>query len=508
MKKIVLSIVAVSSLVYSAQLGIDAGWSMVGFSESISPKSVFNNVGVNSVWRYNTADGKWEFYSPNTQLQALATSAGYNALSEYLNNYTGVWVQANASLSVETASTPVDSVFYPSIIKKYDNKHFGIQINLGKFSFGTSDNGINWSELYSKNITNTNSYYKGLMVHSDTRADVFFDNREVNASGTVYSAYGLIYNNGVVTQKLLDQNFNTNNTLVSGQLFGKKEDNTTSIALLESFPYARTGNTLKIYESSANDWVLKNTISGYNNNNDNNPYINIVNYDLTPQYNISNENIGVKYILNSFATSDSVSNKTNFYGTANNYALLFSLDGIWTQMTSHSGVDGFVVLGSQDGYGGRGTSLAIVQNKDYAVVESKFEHIPRTVGTLYHYDQNSSLQTQDFYVFTHDKVGGDLNIYTLATDGSTQLVKTVANFNYAIKQIYGMSYNPTTENIECTLYVNDYNTQIKSIDSFATWTPVVSNYRPNTTESTENPEDKNWIKIQNQDGSFTLIRKQ
>ena len=102
---------------------LPAGWSMVGNSANVAVdvKAVFGNTitptaistSVNSVWSWNNALSRWNFYTPSMssqELSAYAGSRGYDVLST-ISRGEGFWVNAKNQFVYDpnATGTPITS---------------------------------------------------------------------------------------------------------------------------------------------------------------------------------------------------------------------------------------------------------------------------------------------------------------------------------------------------------------------------------------------------------------
>ncbi len=94
-------------------LPVAQGWNLLGNGINLAfpVASLYGNSSwVNSVWKWDAAQNKWQFYSPSMEaqeLQAYAAGKGYDVLSQ-INGGDGYWVNAKIAASVMTQ--PGDAV--------------------------------------------------------------------------------------------------------------------------------------------------------------------------------------------------------------------------------------------------------------------------------------------------------------------------------------------------------------------------------------------------------------
>ena len=511
MKKLVSMSLVLTSLLYSATLDIKKGWNNIGSSEGFSVQNKFESMPeIQSVWRYDNATSSWEFYSPDTDLQATATAAGYGKIPA-LSSYSGIWIQSSADKSIVDFDTNIGAsptIFKPTTIQKYDNNSFGYGTYDNKVAFGISKDGGDWDELFSINYSDYYSdYYSKQFINNDDKASfvTVVRNKKVSADGnTAYTTkmYGLVYENGVVNKTELATIDNGYINFIYSDIFTKYDDNNTQIVL----PYVqdynnRNDNALYVYETNNSKWNLVKTI-----NNDSSSYTSI-DYDWQARYNTNGDSLGSYKYLKSFSIYDEVNHKTNFYDATNNYKEYLSLDGKWQERNSYSTDENTtykILLRSNYAEYNNGKEIDVIENKSL-FAHKKFDHTIRAFTTVY-VNNNS----YELFAFTHDEIGENLYIYN-STDNGTNwtLFKTIDNFNYQINYIRSTSYDRNTEDFSCELYVNDDTQVIKSSDNLATWSLVQENNRPNlsSTRKVKELEKAKWIKRQNIDGSFTLIPK-
>ena len=507
MKKVVSVSLVLTSLLYSGTLDIKKGWNNVGSSVGFDVQNKFGSMPeIQSVWRYNSVTSKWEFYSSDSAKQSTAKDAGYGAIAP-LSNYSAIWVQASADKSIEDFDnyTSGVSVFTPTTVQKYDKRYFGYGTYDNKVAFGTSEDGVNWKELFSVAYSDTYySWQSEQFINSDNRASFITQVRDKESvdGNTVYSSklYGIIYKDGTITQTEMANTANGYVDFVYNDIFTKYDDNNTQIVLASVRDYNNNDNSkLYIYETGDTKWNLIKTIDSYYGDYSD------LNYEYKSRYNANNEYVGEYKYLKSFAVFDAVDNKTNIYDATNNYNISISLDGRWGNKSSYitdSNRYNILVRQNYNRYSDS-KEIAIIHNGSLES-DQKLDHTVRTVGLVY---RNNS---QELYAFTHDEIGENLYIYKSTDDGDTwSLFKTVDNFNYQIDYVNSISYNSDTESLNCQLTVNEYNQRIESTDDLATWSLVKTNARVNVSASTNasNPEKEKWIKRPNPDGSFTLIPK-
>ncbi len=97
MKKIVLSIVAVSSLAFATHIQLQEGWQLLGTSNPIVDMKVFNKSSIQTVWTFDKNMKIWKAYSPNMNLQAIINQAFTPLIS--INSNEGFWVNVNQGFS-------------------------------------------------------------------------------------------------------------------------------------------------------------------------------------------------------------------------------------------------------------------------------------------------------------------------------------------------------------------------------------------------------------------------
>jgi hypothetical protein len=95
---------SLSCLVTASRL-VSKGWSLLGNSQSqgFRVSAVYSDASwVTSVWKWDSAQKRWQFYAPNldaASLQSYVNEKSYSVLSE-INPGDGYWVQATAPASV------------------------------------------------------------------------------------------------------------------------------------------------------------------------------------------------------------------------------------------------------------------------------------------------------------------------------------------------------------------------------------------------------------------------
>jgi alpha-tubulin suppressor-like RCC1 family protein len=93
----------------SVALTVSPGWNLLGnpVNQSIAVATQFGDPAkVTSVWKWDSASTKWQFYAPNlsaTELQSYAASQGYTVLSE-IQAGDGFWVNAKTQADLGTLS--------------------------------------------------------------------------------------------------------------------------------------------------------------------------------------------------------------------------------------------------------------------------------------------------------------------------------------------------------------------------------------------------------------------
>ena len=126
MKKIhqlFLSLLAISSLAYSADFSVGKGWNLLGTSTEITANTVFaNSDAVVSVWSWDNATSSWKFYSPSKSFTdggaAYAASKGYSPLTK-IPAAQGFWVNAAIPFTITNNSidTSIDTTKINEILK-------------------------------------------------------------------------------------------------------------------------------------------------------------------------------------------------------------------------------------------------------------------------------------------------------------------------------------------------------------------------------------------------------
>lgn len=110
---------------------LPAGWSMVGNSANVAVdvKAVFGNTttptaistSVNSVWSWNNALSRWNFYTPSMssqELSAYAGSRGYDVLST-ISRGEGFWVNAKNQFVYDPNATGTPTAIGYSMVGSY-----------------------------------------------------------------------------------------------------------------------------------------------------------------------------------------------------------------------------------------------------------------------------------------------------------------------------------------------------------------------------------------------------
>lgn len=103
-----LALGALSANAYAVQLV--QGWNLLGNSlnQTFSVATLFGDTNVvNTVWKWDTTNSGWQFYTPSMtsiELQTYATSRGYGVLTQ-IQPDDGYWVNAKVAASITPSST-------------------------------------------------------------------------------------------------------------------------------------------------------------------------------------------------------------------------------------------------------------------------------------------------------------------------------------------------------------------------------------------------------------------
>jgi hypothetical protein len=100
---------------------VQQGWNLLGngYDQKLQVASVYGQAAwVNSVWKWDAAQKRWQFYAPgmtSSALQAFVNDSGYGLLSEILPG-DGYWVNANAPSTVLTQTGPAFELVKPQLV--------------------------------------------------------------------------------------------------------------------------------------------------------------------------------------------------------------------------------------------------------------------------------------------------------------------------------------------------------------------------------------------------------
>jgi hypothetical protein len=178
---------ATAAASYAAQIVISAGWNLVGNSQSL-PMNVadyFGAANVTTVWKWDAANAKWQFYTPTMSasgLQAYAAGNGYDVLTA-INAGEGVWVNATSSFSATLPSgVPITNYSFSigqanALQDGWNLVSTGTTITPGSFNFnldtappvaGVISN--NFTSLWAWDNAMSSWYYYAPLLESQGRA--------------------------------------------------------------------------------------------------------------------------------------------------------------------------------------------------------------------------------------------------------------------------------------------------------------------------------------------------
>ena len=107
MKKILLSsLVAASLAVASETIQLEAGWQLLGTSESIKDMSIFDNGAIKTVWIFDKVTESWKAFSNDSDIKKLIEESNITSPLYSIDSNKGFWIDARYS-SVLTIPTDI-----------------------------------------------------------------------------------------------------------------------------------------------------------------------------------------------------------------------------------------------------------------------------------------------------------------------------------------------------------------------------------------------------------------
>jgi len=125
-KKIILGVVACSSLLLADSYNINNGWKLLGALNDINLTKGFSHDCIKTVWGYNSSTKRWKAYSPDTTIKNKIKNNS-STIDDTMNigKGKGFWVNSNCNLTINSDAeyTYYDKYGYSWLDVKKDDRY-------------------------------------------------------------------------------------------------------------------------------------------------------------------------------------------------------------------------------------------------------------------------------------------------------------------------------------------------------------------------------------------------
>ena len=100
-----ISLILIYSSLYAQNISIKSGWQLKGTEVGFNDMNSFKKDCIETVWRYNDIEKKWEAFSPKEAIQEKIKNSMFVSKLDKINPNDGFWIFADNNCTIESNSS-------------------------------------------------------------------------------------------------------------------------------------------------------------------------------------------------------------------------------------------------------------------------------------------------------------------------------------------------------------------------------------------------------------------